>query len=309
MILSVSRRTDIPAFYSDWFYNRVKAGVVYVRNPMNIHHISKINISPNVIDCIVFWTKDPRNMMRRMEELHDYNYYFQFTINPYGQEIEVNVPRKHGIIDAFKCLSDKIGSEKVIWRYDPILLSDKINIEYHIRYFEEIAKRLYSFTNQCIISFVDNYKKIEQNMTRIGTKGINDENIKYISKLVMEIASSYNIKVQTCSERIDLSEMGITHGGCIDKSLIEDVIGYSINAKKDKSQRPECCCIESIDIGEYNTCSHGCLYCYANFNYAQVLQKNAIHDPTSPLLIGNVTEKDLIKERNIFSNRTPDLFG
>lgn len=120
MILSVSRRTDIPAFYSDWFFYRIKAGFVDVRNPMNIHRISRIDIRPSVVDCIVFWTKNPRAMIGRLDELSGYKYYFQFTVNPYDKHIEEEVPLKRSVFDTFRELSDKIGPEKVIWRYDPI---------------------------------------------------------------------------------------------------------------------------------------------------------------------------------------------
>lgn len=159
MILSVSRRTDIPAFYSDWFFNRLQAGFVDVRNPMNIHQISRIKISPDVVDCIVFWTKNPKKMLDRLDELSGYNYYFQFTINPYDKQIEHYVPQKSEVIATFQALSMKIGPEKVIWRYDPILLTNKIDVNYHIKYFNELAKRLNGYTNRCVISFVDLYKK------------------------------------------------------------------------------------------------------------------------------------------------------
>lgn len=159
MILSVSRRTDIPAFYSDWFFNRLHEGFVDVRNPMNIHQISRIKITPDVVDCIVFWTKNPYNMLARLYELKKYNYYFQFTINPYGKDIEANVPVKTEIIDTFRRLSLLIGRNRVIWRFDPILITDEINVIYHIKYFEELAKRLENLTTRCVISFVDLYKK------------------------------------------------------------------------------------------------------------------------------------------------------
>ncbi|GGK02931.1 DUF1848 domain-containing protein [Parabacteroides faecis] len=308
MILSVSRRTDIPAFYSDWFYNRIKEGYIYVRNPMNIHQISKIEINPDVVDCIVFWTKNPKKMLSRLNELSDYNYYFQFTINSYDKALELNVPKKSNVIDTFKELSDKIGSNKVIWRYDPILLSHKIDINYHIQYFEEIAKRLSSFTNKCTISFIDNYKKTERNLDGTGSKELSDSEIILLSKDLVKIASSYDIEIQTCAEKIDLKAIGIKHGRCIDNIVIEGIVGYQLETKKDKNQRSECGCIESIDIGEYNTCCHNCLYCYANFNKDQVMQKTKRHNPLSPLLIGDVTDKDTIKERRVASLRKKSLF-
>ena len=134
MILSVSRRTDIPAFYSDWFFNRLKEGFVCVRNPMNIHQVSRIALSPKVIDCIVFWSKNPKPMLSRLNELMDYMFYFQFTINPYDKGVEVDVPRKDGVINTFKELSKTIGTKRVIWRYDPVFLTDKMDVKYHIYY-------------------------------------------------------------------------------------------------------------------------------------------------------------------------------
>jgi DNA repair photolyase len=308
MILSVSRRTDIPAFYSDWFYNRVKEGFVYVRNPMNVHQISKVLINPTIVDCIVFWTKNPNAMLSRLEEIEGFNYYFQFTVNPYDQTIEKHVPLKKPVIDVFKKLSDKIGKNRVIWRYDPILLSEEISVDYHIKYFESIAKRLTSYTNRCMISYIDNYKKTKRNLQETTVRELTSSEIFAVSKIIAEIAKSYNMEVQTCAEKYDLENVGIKHGRCIDDMFIKDIIGCPLRVKKDKNQREECECIESIDIGEYNTCSHNCLYCYANFNHREVQKKKENHDPLSPLLIGNVTDRDTIKDRICSSLRIQGLF-
>lgn len=308
MILSVSRRTDIPAFYSDWLYNRVKEGFVYTRNPMNIHRISKILINPDVVDCIVFWTKNPQAMLHRLDEISNFNYYFQFTVNPYSQSIETFVPKKEQIIDTFKRLSDKIGSKRVVWRYDPILVTDEIEIDYHIKYFESIAKRLASYTEQCTISFIDNYKKTERNMKCTSARNLSISEIMSISKSISEISRTYNINIQSCAEEYDLSSVGVKHGRCIDRVLIEDILGHSIASKKDKNQRKECGCIESIDIGEYNTCGHNCLYCYANFDHSEVMKKKGNHNTNSPLLIGDITNKDVIKERKCITLKKYSLF-
>jgi hypothetical protein len=308
MILSVSRRTDIPAFYSEWFYNRVKEGFVYVRNPMNIHHISKILINPDIVDCIVFWTKNPNAMMARLNEIDKFNYYFQFTINPYNQGIELFVPKKEIIIDTFKKLSDKIGANRVIWRYDPILLTNEIDINYHIKYFENIVKRLSKYTQKCTISFIDNYKKTERNLKQTTARELNDNEIIELSKALVEISKAYNIEIQSCAEKYDLENIGIKHSKCIDNALIENIIGCPIETKKDKNQREECGCIESIDIGEYNTCCHNCLYCYANFNFEEVQKKRKKQNSQSPLIIGNITEKDIVKERKCLSLKKKGLF-
>ena len=162
MIISASRRTDIPTYYSEWFLNRIKDGFVYVRNPMNVHQISKISLSPDVVDGIVFWTKNPVPMLDKLYNLQDYAYYFQFTVNSYGKDIEANIPSKNDIIvPAFRELSRIIGAEKVIWRYDPIMLTSKYTIDYHVNYFNELAKRLSGYTHKCVISFVDFYRNTQ----------------------------------------------------------------------------------------------------------------------------------------------------
>lgn len=309
MILSVSRRTDIPAFYSDWFFNRLTEGFVYVRNPMNIHQVSKIVLSPKVIDCIVFWSKNPRPMFSRLDELKDYMYYFQFTINPYDKGFETGVPKKEGIINTFKELSEKIGSKRVIWRYDPILLTDKMDIDYHLKYFEEIAKRLEGFTDKCVISFVDLYKKTQSNLKDTLAREPSIKEMVELAAKMYVIAKQYGITIQTCAEEIELESVGIKHGKCIDSALIEDLLGVKLIVSKDPNQRKECGCVQSIDIGEYNTCAHGCKYCYANFRESMVLRNRASHDPQSPLLIGQLGEMDKVTERKLFSFvKVPDSY-
>ena len=143
MIISASRRTDIPNYYSEWFFNRIKEGYVLVRNPMNISQVSKISLSPDVVDGIVFWTKNPLPILDRLEELREYTYYFQFTLTPYGKDVEPNVPSKNDlIIPSFRKLSERIGKERVVWRYDPILFNDKYTMDYHIKYFKALAAKL-----------------------------------------------------------------------------------------------------------------------------------------------------------------------
>lgn len=301
MILSVSRRTDIPAFYSEWFFNRMKEGFVYVRNPMNIHQVSKVLLSPDVIDCIVFWSKNPGPMLSRLDELKDYMYYFQFTVNPYDKGLELGVPRKEGIINTFKELSEKIGPKRVIWRYDPILLTDSMGIDYHVRYFEEIAKRLAGFTDTCVISFVDLYKKTQRNLQDTSAREPSLKEMADLATKLFFIASRYGIKIQTCAEEIALESVGIKHGKCIDNALIEDLLGVKLVVDKDPNQRKECGCVQSIDIGEYNTCAHGCKYCYANFKDGVVAKNRMAHDPNSPLLIGALGTDDKVSERKLFS--------
>ena len=302
MVLSASRRTDIPAFYSEWFLNRIKEGFVCVQNPMNPKQISKISLSPDVIDCIVFWTKNPKPLFEKIDNLSDYKYYFQFTLNPYSQDIETNLPHKNKeIIDTFKKLSDKIGKEKVIWRYDPILLNEKYTVDYHIEYFGEIATLLNGYTEKTTISFVDLYNKISKNMEFVKNITMTDNDKLKIAENFGKIACENNFVIDTCAEDIDLSQFGIKHALCIDNHLIERIIGSPLDITKDKNQRLECGCVASVDIGAYNSCSNGCLYCYANYSKEIVEKNRKNHNSLSPLLIGNVPENAVMNDRKITS--------
>lgn len=300
MILSVSRRTDIPNYYSEWFYNRIKEGYLYVRNPMNAHQISKIILSPEVVDCIVFWTKNPEPMFSRLDELDAYKYYFQFTLTGFGNDIECNVPhKKEHMIPVFQKLAGKIGKEKVIWRYDPIIFTDKYTPEYHLRAFQQIAGELKGFTSKCVISFVDIYTKNKKNMNAMNSYSLPEEELAAFAAQIASMAKDNDIRVASCAEAIDLSACGIEHNCCIDRELIEQIIGYKIRADKDKNQRKECGCVESVEIGTYNTCKNGCAYCYANYCRESVLQNSRLYDVNSPLLCGNISEDDKITERAV----------
>ena len=300
MILSVSRRTDIPNYYSEWFMNRIKDGYLYVRNPFNIHQVSKINISPEVVDCIVFWTKNPAPMLARLDELAAYKFYFQFTLTGFGRDIEPGVPHKKNVmIPVFQELSRKIGKEGVIWRYDPIIFNDKYTPEYHLKAFGQIAEELQGYTSKCIISFVDVYAKNKKSMEKLNSFSPAENDLAAFGQEVARIAGAHGMKAATCAEAIDLSSCGIEHSCCIDKELIERITGYKIRADKDKNQRKECGCIESIEIGTYNTCKNGCRYCYANHSQESVSQTCRLYDVNSPILCGRITEDDKITERKV----------
>ena len=298
MILSVSRRTDIPSFYSDWFFNRLKEGFLYVRNPMNPQQVSRIDLSPELVDCIVFWTKNPEPMLERLNELEGYNYYFQFTLTGYGRDIEMNVPHKKNVmLPVFQRLSDKIGSKKVIWRYDPIMFNNTYTPEYHVKAFEQIASALNGYTKRCIISFVDTYTKNKKAMKELGVYNLNSEELKKFATKLSDIAYSNGMSIATCAEEMDLADCGIKHSSCIDKEHIEEILGCRIKAGKDRNQRKECGCIESIEIGAYNTCRNGCRYCYANYSYESVVANCRSYDVNSPILCGVVAEDDKITVR------------
>ena len=302
MIISASRRTDIPTYYSNWFFNRIMDGYVLVRNPMNAHQISKIALNPDVVDGIVFWTKNPIPMLNQLNVLRDYMYYFQFTLNSYAQDVEAHVPNKQKhIIPAFKKLSDMISPDRVIWRYDPIFLNDTYTPEYHIRYFERIAKELSPYTKKCTISFIDFYRNTSKNVSGLSLRDFSEETQKSLVKELAAIAHSYGLQIDTCAEGIELQEYGIEHARCVDDRLLSKLLDCPLDIGKDKSQRLECGCIESIDIGAYNTCRNGCKYCYANYSEKTVCSNFAKHIPNSPLLFGEVGPDDKITERKVMS--------
>lgn len=308
MILSVSRRTDIPNYYSEWFYNRIKEGFVYVRNPMNRSQVSRITLSPEVVDCIVFWTKNPEPMLERLDELSAYHYYFQFTLTCYGRDVEVNVPEKEEkMIPVFQRLSEKIGRDRVIWRYDPVLFTDRYTPQYHLDMFRRMASALNGYTGRCVISFADTYGKTKKSMEAMRVYELSDAGLMDFSGKISEIARANGMTVGSCAERIDLSECGIEHNCCIDKKVIEDIMGCRIKVEKDKNQRPECGCVESVEIGTYNTCKNGCRYCYANYSQESVLRSQDRYDPFSPILCGSLTEEDRISQRKVKSLREGQL--
>ncbi|MCK9583364.1 MAG: DUF1848 domain-containing protein [Candidatus Cloacimonetes bacterium] len=298
MIISASRRTDIPAFFSEWFYNRIRDGIIKTRNPYNYHQVNQVNLYPDEIDCIVFWTKNAKPMLDKLDLLREYNYYFQYSITPYPAAYEPNLTDLSRKVETFIQLSEKIGKDRVIWRYDPILISDDIDLSFHLKMFDKLSQSLSKHTFRCIISFIDLY-----NTTKANTKGLNiremdDNQNRLIAQELVPIANHYGLELHTCAERIDLEDIGISHGKCIDDELISRLIRKPLNIPKDPNQREECGCIKSFDIGAYNTCQNGCKYCYATRNHKSVLSNKKNHDPSSPFLIGNSTDRDHVNIRN-----------
>ena len=300
MILSASRRTDIPNYYSEWLARRFRAGFLCVRNPMNFRQVSRIALNPDVIDCIVFWTKNPAPMLPYLDEYRRYMYYFQFTLTGYGKDIEPGLPDKRRIlIPAFCELADRIGRDRVIWRYDPIFLSDHYTLDYHVKAFTRIAEALAGRTRRVVISFLDDYEKTKRNMKGINIQGLTKEKMRRLAHRFAVSAGRYGMEIQTCAEKIDLSEYGITHGACIDREYIEHLLGCRLRAGKDHGQRPECRCMESVEIGSYHTCRNGCRYCYANFSDGRVQARIRDFDVDSPILCGKMEPEDRITERKM----------
>ena len=303
MIISATRRTDIPSYYGEWFVNRLRDGYVLIQNPYNANRYSKALLTLEAVDIIVFWTKNLKPFLKYLPQIDErgYPYYFQFTLTPYGKETEKRLPNKEELIETFINLSKRIGKKRVVWRYDPIILSEIYTINYHAERFEYMAKKLSGYTDMCVISFVDNYKNITTRMGKDPAYNMTHDNIFELAKILSQIAKKYDIKLSTCAEEINLDNFGISHGSCIDKKLIEDILGKNINVKKDKNQRKECDCIESIDIGTYNCCANGCNYCYALKSEKSSFSNMAKHNPNSAVLIGDVNPNAVITNRDSVS--------
>lgn len=302
MILSVSRRTDIPACYADWFMNRVRDGFVYVRNPMYAEKVSKVAITKDVIDCIVFWTKNPCPLIPYQNELDGYNYYFQFTLTGYGKDVEPALgTEKEQIQQTFLELSDMVGKNRVIWRYDPIFLSETYSMEFHINTFTKLANSLRGYTERVVISFIDLYGSTVYNTKELSLRAPSEEEMHLIARSMAKIAEDNGMQIEACAEKTDLTGDGVRAGHCIDKEYIENLIGYRLTGTKDKSQREACGCMESVDIGKYDTCPNGCKYCYANNTKSAIQANIQNYTPDSKFLCDIEKSSDMVAERDMRS--------
>ncbi len=279
---------------------------------MNHAQVSRIALSPEVVDCIVFWTKDAKNIMDKLSFMDElgYRYYFQFTLTPYGREMEPYLRDKEEIINTFKELSHSIGTHRVHWRYDPIILNEDFTVEYHLERFENLCSRLNGYTGICTVSFVDLYGKLTKSVQNGLLREITDEEMMRLASGFFRISRSFGIELRACCERLDLSGFGVKHASCIDKATIEEICGCSLDVKADVNQRKGCGCMQSIDIGVYNTCRNGCIYCYANYSRPSVLTNSLKHNPEAGILIGEVAqdEKVILKKMKSYKNYNYSLF-
>lgn len=298
MILQTGMRTDIPAFYSEWFMNRIKEGFVLVRNPYHTEQVTRYEINPDVVDLIAFCTKNPFPMIRHIDKLKEYGQYWFVTITSYGKDLEPNVPNKKDTIKHFQLLSDIVGINSMGWRYDPVLVSEKYTVDYHISAFERIAMQLSGCTETCIISFVDLYEKVKRNAPEI--RAVTESDQITLAKAFAEIGRKYGITVKGCHESPELAKYGIDMSGCLNRAVYEKAIGVSLSMPKKKSQR-DCNCFFGTDIGAYNSCGHFCRYCYANADVQSVKRNIARHDPESPFLIGGSMPNDRIIKADQYS--------
>ena len=294
MILNTGSRTDIPAFYSEWFMNRIREGFVMVRNPYYPKLVTRYEIDPSVTDVIVFCTKNPEPMLKHLEELKTFRLYWNVTITPYGKEIEENVPDKREVMDSMIRLAETVGIDKVAWRYDPIFLSNRYSKEYHLMIFEKMCAYLKGHCATVIISFIDLYEKTKRNFPDV--KEVSKEDQCFLTEQFVKIASCYGMRIKTCHENEILERYGADVSGCLSIQTLEKAIGETIHPGTVNYARQGCKCLLGNDIGAYNSCLHFCRYCYANYDKSLVLQNAKKHDPQSPLLIGNLEEGDEIRE-------------
>ncbi|SDF70442.1 DUF1848 domain-containing protein [Sporolituus thermophilus] len=293
MIISASRRTDIPAFYAEWFMNRIRANFCTVVNPFNRTQVSHVSLHPRDVDVIVFWTRNARPLLPYLAELsaRGYRYYFHYTLTGYPSLLEPYAPSVEQSMANFRELAGRIGADKLIWRYDPILVSDITDYEYHRRNFAGLAARLEGYTRRVVVSLADEYRKATNNFRKLTRQGITvrtDYGGDAFAGLMIcfsAIAREHGMEIFSCAEVYDLTPFGIFPGKCIDDKYLRAVFGIQVAAGKDKSQRPACGCVPSKDIGFYETCLHGCLYCYAG-TYPAARKNRLAHDPVSPSLIG-----------------------
>ena len=284
MIVSVSRRTDIPAFYMEWFMNRVRAGYALTRNPVNRSQVRRVSLHPSDVDCLVFWTKDPRGLLPHLPELDARGFasYVQFTLTPYGPDLEPGLRDKEALADVFAQLGELAGKDRLVWRYDPILLWEGVDADYHANAFEKLCRRLHPYTNTVVISFVDEYAKARHPAVR----ALPQEQQIRLAGLFFRIAMSYGLSATACCEALDLTPYGVGPACCVDRARIERITGRPLAARPERNQRPGCRCAASVDIGAYNTCPHGCVYCYANHSRRSVEENWRKHRPDGEFLLG-----------------------
>jgi len=305
MSTQTGKRTDIPAFYADWFANRLREGFVLVRNPFNPVSVTKYRLDPEVVDLIVFCSKNPGPMLKYMELLKPYHQYWFVTITPYGKDIEPNVPDQQTILSVFRELSSVIGPAGMCWRYDPVLIDADWTIERHIEAFSTMCRTLSGYTSSAVISFIDLYEKVKRNYPEARTVPISAQ--LSLTQSFVKIAQKYGMTVKSCGESPVLASVGADCSGCMTQNVFETAIGQNLNLPPNPSNRKECACYITADIGAYNTCGHFCKYCYANADRAAVKSSMQQHDSRSPLLIGHLTENDVIHEAKQKSWIDPQL--
>jgi len=296
MIISASRRTDIPALYSEWFMNRVRAGWCETPNPVNPRQVARVPLDPRQVDAIVFWSKNPAPMIERLEELDrmGFRYYFQFTLNDYPRLLEPKIPDIGDRIDTFLALSRRLGPLRVVWRYDPIVISNMTPPAFHKERFAQIARELEGATHRVMLSIVALYRKTERRLASLAKEGfcldrcaVTSREMTDLLEGIARVARAHRMEPFTCAQDAGRSDAPIPPGRCIDESLVNRIWSLNLPYRKDPSQRRLCRCCVSKDIGLYDTCIHGCAYCYSTSNLACAQERYREHNPFSPAIWNN----------------------
>ena len=309
MILNTGGRTDTVQYYSEWLLNRFREGYVLSRNPLFPEIVNRIELNPETIDVVVFCSKDYSPILPRLHEISDrFNCYYHYTITAYGTDIEPRVPSIEDSIRTLKALAAQVGPEKIAWRYDPVLLTEKYTIERHLETFDRMARELTPYVDRCIFSFVEMYKKLEVNMPELLP--VNEEDKLTLAENLGAIAQRYSLWLQTCATRTDYEQFGIHRSGCMTTEIFSQALGIEFKKTPHKGNRLGCACMESRGLGDYNSCPNGCRYCYANKDHAKAQQNYLTHNPDSPLLLGNIQPGDKIvpsRQESLLS-KEPRLF-
>lgn len=296
MIISASRRTDIPAFYARWFINRLRAGYCSVPNPFNWKQVFRVSLVPQDVDVIVFWTRNPRPLFPFLDEMDElgYRYYFQYTLLGYPRQIDPYSPTVEPALRTFRELAERVGSEHMVWRYDPIIFTQLTDPDYHLAAYERIAHTLRGYTPRSVISFLTPYHKIQARLDEMAQRGV--EMLPFqgaeepwfgdFMRRMVAIAEDNGMVIQSCASELDLANYGVLPGKCIDDDLIQEVFGIDVTHEKDPGQRKLCGCVRSRDIGAYDTCLFGCPYCYATTSFERARRQYQEHNPDSPSLVG-----------------------
>lgn len=296
MIISASRRTDIPAFYGQWLLNRLRQGQAMVRHPFNPGRVAQVCLAPERIDALVLWTKNPAPFMQRLGAIEDLGHQclFQYTLTPYGTDLEPHVPPLAARIAAFQALADRIGPGRVLWRYDPILFTPVHSPAEHLRSFAALASQLHRHTRRCTVSLLALYAKCRRNLRAIELVQPREADLIAFAAELAAIARHYGLALSACCDGLLTGRCGLEASRCIDPGWLAAELGRPVADSRDRSQRPGCGCAVSVDIGAYNTCPHGCRYCYANSSAVAVARQTAEHQGDSPLLTGRLRGDETI---------------
>ncbi len=293
MIVNTGGRTDTVQYYTDWLLRRFAEGYVMVRNPLFPDKVSRYELTPDVVDCVVFCSKNYQPILPRLHEITDkFNTYFHYTITAYGRDIEPGVPPIDESIETLLRLSGQVGRRRVSWRYDPVLLTGDYTIERHIQIFERMAKKLAPYIDRCIFSFVEMYKKLEVNMPELIP--LTGQETETLAQELGRIAEKYGIYIQTCGTNSNFARYGIHSSGCATLDILGGANGIVFKSLKHRGMRQGCHCMESRDIGAYDTCMNGCKYCYANKTPRRAFENYRLHNPKSPLLLGDLRPDDTV---------------